>query len=34
MNEESPITLSIMPWLVAAFLLVAVVFAMRSAMGL
>ena len=34
MKEEPPITLSIMPWLIAAFLLAIVVFAMRGIVGL
>lgn len=30
MKEEPPVTLWLMPWLVAALLLVAVIFAMRG----
>jgi hypothetical protein len=33
MKEEPPVTLWVMPWLVAALLLVTVVFAMRGVLG-
>lgn len=33
MKEEPPVTLWIMPWLVAAFLLAAVIFTMRGIIG-
>jgi hypothetical protein len=32
-NEEPPITLWLMPWLVAAFLLAIVIYAMRGVVG-